>query len=257
MRRYFRRLLRHPALRWVRQLALFGRGVLFLGSKYQCPCCQWNLRSFVDKSSILTTTVDGYCPRCNAKARHRRDWLYLEPKLSSRIDELWLLDVAPWWSFGRNLRRMNRIRYVGLDLDYGAPFVSVAGDLGDMPLASSVFDAIICIHVLEHVDDDRRAMEEICRVLKPGGWAIITVPILPGGRTREDPSVTSPDERKKIFGERGHVRFYGMDIRDRLEAAGFHVTLEPADNIDSSVMQKHGLRLDENIFFCEKPRSAN
>ena len=99
-------------------------------------------------------------------------------------------------------------------------------------------------------------MEEICRVLKPGGWAIVTVPLLSDGPTREDPSVTSPEEREKMFGEKGHVRFYGMDIRDRLEAAGFHVTLELAEGIDRNIQRKHGLRLDENIFFCAKPQSA-
>jgi hypothetical protein len=99
-------------------------------------------------------------------------------------------------------------------------------------------------------------MEEICRVLKPGGWAIVTVPLLSDEPTREDPSVTSPEEREKMFGEKGHVRFYGMDIRDRLEAAGFRVSLEPAENIDKNILRRHGLRLDENIFFCEKPQSA-
>jgi SAM-dependent methyltransferase len=167
-----------------------------------------------------------------------------------------VLDVAPWWSFGRNLSKAKNIQYVGVDLDPRTPFVSVAGNLTQLPIASSYFDAVICIHVLEHVDNDRQAMKEIYRVVKPGGWAIVTVPILPDEPTREDPSVTLPEEREKLFGEKGHVRFYGIDIRDRLEAAGFHVTIERADNIDESSRQKHGLRPDENIFFCEKPQLA-
>jgi len=240
----------------MRRLALLGRGLIFVGLKYKCPCCNWSLRSFVDKSSVFKKTVDGYCPRCNSKARHRRDWMYLEPRISSGPEKIWILDVAPWWSFGRNLSRMKNIRYFGLDLDPEAPFVNVAGNITEIPASSAVFDAVICIHVLEHVDNDRQAMDEICRVLKPGGWAIVTVPILPDEPTREDPSVTSPDEREKMFGEKGHVRFYGMDIRNRLEAAGFRVTLEPAEHISEKVMRKNGLRLDENIFLCEKPQSA-
>ena len=151
---------------------------------------------------------------------------------------------------------MKQVRYFGLDLDPGAPFVSVAGNVTEIPTSSAVFDAVICIHVLEHVENDRQALTEIFRVLKPGGWAIITVPILPDEPTREDPSVTSAEARQKLFGEKGHVRFYGMDIRDRLEAAGFDVTLEPAENIDKNLLRKHGLRLDENIFFCDKPQTV-
>ena len=252
MKTAVRRIARHPS---VRRAVLLARGILFVGSRYKCPCCNWSLRSFVGKSSIAKTT-DGYCPRCNSKARHRRDWMYLAPRLATAADGLRVLDIAPWWSFGRNLSRMKRVRYFGLDLDPKAPFVNVAGDLADMPLASSAFDAVICIHVLEHVDDDRQAMEEICRVLKPGGWALVTVPVLADEPTREDPSVTSPEERERLFGEKGHVRYYGMDIKDRLEAAGLTVTLEPAGNIEPSIVQKYGLRLDENIFFCEKPRAA-
>jgi SAM-dependent methyltransferase len=235
----------------MRRLIFLVRGLMFVGTRYQCPCCDWSLRSFVGKSNLSRTT-DGYCPRCNSKARHRRDWMYLEPRLAS-ADGLRILDIAPWWSVGRKLSGMPNVDYCGLDLDPDAPFVDVAGDLADMPVDSDSFDGVICIHVLEHVDNDRQAMQEICRVLKPGGWALVSVPILADEPTREDPSVTAPEERERLFGEKTHVRYYGMDIQDRLEAAGLRVTLEPAGDIDPDVVRKHGLRYDENIFFCEKP----
>lgn len=183
--------------------------------------------------------------------------MYLEPRLSSGRDEWRVLDIAPWYSFGRSLNRMARVRYCGLDLDGNAPFVTIEGDVSDMPTASDAFDVVICIHVLEHVDDDQRAMGEICRVLKPGGWAMVSVPVLADEPTREDPSVTDPEEREKLFGEKSHVRYYGMDIRDRLEATGLRVSLEPAGNIDADIVRKHGLRLDENLWICEKPVPAN
>jgi SAM-dependent methyltransferase len=147
---------------------------------------------------------------------------------------------------------MKNVHYIGLDLDHSAIFASVAGDLTDIPLADSSVDNIICIHVLEHVEDDRKAMAEMYRVLKPGGLAFITVPILEDEPTREDPSITAPEERKRVFGERSHVRYYGLDIRDRLESVGFNVDFEPAGSITETSTIRYGLRKDENIFLCTK-----
>src|SRR5262249_12426105 len=78
-------------------------------------------------------------------------------------------------------------------------------------------------HVLEHVPDDRRAMREFYRVLKPGGWAILLVPITVE-RTFEDPAVVDPAERLRLFGQEDHVRRYGPDYGDRLSEAGFAVS---------------------------------
>lgn len=87
-----------------------------------------------------------------------------------------------------------------------------------------IFDGILCSHVLEHVPDDRRALGEFYRVLKPGGWAVLNVPI-EGETTMEDPSVDSPKERLRRYGQEDHVRLYGADYGQRLSAAGFQVTV--------------------------------
>ena len=96
-------------------------------------------------------------------------------------------------------------------------------------------------------------MAEMYRVLKPGGLAFITVPILEDEPTRENPAITSPEERKRVFGEESHVRYYGLDIRDRLESVGFDVDFESAHSITEESLFRHGLRQDENIFLCTKP----
>jgi ubiquinone/menaquinone biosynthesis C-methylase UbiE len=93
-------------------------------------------------------------------------------------------------------------------------------DITAIQMADHTFDAIYCSHVLEHVPDDRRAMREFCRVLKPGGWAILLVPIT-AQKTFEDPTVVDPAERLRLFGQEDHVRRYGPDYIDRLTAAGF------------------------------------
>ncbi len=112
------------------------------------------------------------------------------------------------------------------------------------------------MHVLEHVKNDRDAISELFRVLKPGAWAIVSVPLLLDEVTREDPAVTSPEDRKRLFGEASHVRYYGTDFIDRLRAAGFEVRLDPGRSVSADARAQFGLRDDENIFHCTKPHAA-
>jgi ubiquinone/menaquinone biosynthesis C-methylase UbiE len=121
------------------------------------------------------------------------------------------------------------------------------------PIQSNTFDAIICIHVLEHVQDDRKAMREFYRVLKPGGWTLVSSPIRLDQNTVEDPTVTSREERQRLFGERSHYRYYGYDMLNRLEESGFQVQLDLGQDVDQKTQKSYGLRDDENIFFCRKP----
>jgi predicted SAM-dependent methyltransferase len=126
-------------------------------------------------------------------------------------------------------------------------------DLTITPICSNTIDAVICIHVLEHIPVDYLAMQEIFRVLKPGGWALISVPIRLDQPTFEDPSITSPEARRQAFGETGHFRYYGFDLIDRLEGTGFQVQLNLNEDVNQNQKDKYGLLNDENIFFCTKP----
>ncbi len=147
---------------------------------------------------------------------------------------------------------MPNIDYVAVDHNNHRN-IAVKANLPAAPLSSGTFDAALCIHVLEHIQDDRQAMRELFRVLKPGGWAGVSAPIRLDQRTYEDPSITSPEERERAFGETVHVRYYGYDLKDRLEEAGFQVHMYPGAEVDLPSRQMYGLRDDENIFFCTKP----
>ena len=245
--------LRSPGFHVFRSAVLLGRGLLFLGRRYRCPCCGWSLRAFTGPWSILSSNPDGYCPRCNAKARHRRLWLFLEEKtdLPSAATTR-LLEVAPWWAVSRRLMRAPGVSFIGLDLQRTGPHVTVVGDAARIPLQSGSVDAVLCVHTLEHIQDDRAAMGELHRVLRPGGWAVVSVPLDLEAPTFEDPSITDPEERLRWFGERSHVRAYGLDIQDRLEAAGFTVQPDWAAHVPEEIRTRFGLRVDENIFFCRK-----
>lgn len=114
-------------------------------------------------------------------------------------------------------------------------------DVTDIGYPSATFDVIYCSHVLEHVPEDRRALGELRRVLKPGGFAILNVPIT-AAATIEDLSVTDPEERLRRYGQRDHVRRYGPDYTDRLAQAGFVVRrVLPGDLLDPAEVRQLGL----------------
>ena len=107
--------------------------------------------------------------------------------------------------------------------------------------------------MLEHVPDDRAAIAELHRCLRTGGLAVVSVPLDLERPTDEDPSITDPEERKRRFGERGHVRAYGLDLADRLRSAGFEVSLHRETDLDQDERRRYGLKGDEHVFHCIKP----
>ena len=127
-------------------------------------------------------------------------------------------------------------------------------DITDIRHPDGSFDIIYCSHVLEHVTDDRKAMGKFYRVLKPSGWAVLNVPIM-ADTTFEDPSVTDPKEREKLFGQHDHVRAYGPDYGDRLAEAGFSATrYSPEDLLIKSQIEKFGISNGAagDVFLCTK-----
>jgi SAM-dependent methyltransferase len=183
-----------------------------LGVSRRCPVCRTPLRSFADARLPASQ-----CPRCGSLQRHRHLWLYLEREAGVRGR---VLHIAPEPGLARALRRRSGVEYLSGDLEPGAAMRVL--DLEHLDLPEASFDWILCSHVLEHVGDDRAAMRELHRVLRPGGTLLVQVPTY-GPTTDEDPSVTDPEARRARFGQPDHVRVYGDDVHDRLRAAGFAV----------------------------------
>jgi ubiquinone/menaquinone biosynthesis C-methylase UbiE len=130
--------------------------------------------------------------------------------------------------------------------------VMVHADLTDLPFEAHSFDGVYCSHVLEHVPDDQQAMRELRRILLPGGWALFQVPIQ-RRTTFEDPTITSPELRRELFGQPDHVRIYGRDFRQRLARAGFAVSVDrPQDRLNREDLEFCGLQAGEHIFLCRK-----
>ena len=179
--------------------------------------------------------------------------LYLRDRTGFFKDRLKVLDIAPMKIFQKQCKALANIDYVSADVT-GEP-ASVRSDLTAIAFSDNRFDCIFCYHVLEHIQEDTKAMRELFRVLKPGGWAIPQVPIdWERDKTLEDPAIVTPEQRECFYRQFDHVRLYGRDYKDRLEEAGFDVKLDDyAQTLDDKVIEKYGLKKGEIIFFCTKP----
>ena len=237
----------HPTLGEIYRIC---RSFLYIGNRYICPCCGWRFRTLLPYGNKKRPNVG--CPRCNSAERHRLLWLYLKNKTNFFSDNLKVLHFAPEYIFQKTLRFMSNLDYISADLN--SPMAMVKMDITNILYEDNSFDVILCSHVLEHVVDDRKAMRELFRVLKPGGWGILQVPIL-RDKTFEDLSIVSPEDRERIFGQKDHVRIYGCDYKDRLEEAGFTVKVDGyVRELGDDKIKKHGLSEDQDIYFCAKQR---
>ena len=156
--------------------------------------------------------------------RHRLLWLWLRAETDFFTAPKRMLHFAPEFGIKQRLSRQSNLDYSTADL--ASRLADEHFDITAIPHPDDSFDVIFCNHVLEHVDADRKAMSELFRILRPGGWAVLMTPI---GKDREttDESAAGEDERLERFGQEDHVRLYGRDFFDRLRNAGFAV-----ENID-------------------------
>jgi len=177
--------------------------------------------------------------------RHRQMWLYLQNETDFFIKNHKVLHIAPEQEFLRKFKRMSNLNYISADLF--SPIVDVKADILDLPFPDESFEIVFCNHVLEHIEDDAKAMSELYRVMKPGGWGIFQVPMRNSHeKTYEDFTIKDPKERQKHFGQYDHVRWYGMDYFDRLRKAGFET--EPnfySQQFTEEEIKKYGLRKNE------------
>ena len=154
--------------------------------------------------------------------RHRLLWLYLQNETVFFSEKLKVLHFAPEQAFYKRFKNIGDLDYVTTDLN--SPLADVKADICDLPFKDNEFDVILCNHVLEHIPDDTKAMQELYRVLKVGGMGIFQIPQdLKRAITFEDNSITDKKERAKIFGQYDHVRIYGRDYFDKLRGIGFKV----------------------------------
>lgn len=224
------------------------RGAVFRGRLHHCSVCGSVLRAFAGPGGSFLRRDSGYCPRCNSKSRHRF-LMYLVGRGLVPRPAAPALIVAPSYSESVVWKG---VRSVVTDIRPGVG-VDVVSDLQRLPFRRARFRGAVCVHVLEHVDDDSSAVSELSRVLEGGGVAIVGVPFDGRPETDEDPTVTDPGERRRRFGEPDHRRAYGLDLSDRLQLAGFDVTAFLSRDLDEQTREVEGIRPDEAVFVAAAP----
>lgn len=222
-------------------------GLFYSGNAVTCPICNHSYRKFLPYGRI-DPRPNALCPSCLSLERHRLILLYLKEKTSFFTKQLDVLHIAPEPCFIDLFDKQHGDRYITADIE--SPLAKVKMDIHAIPFPDNHFDAVLCNHVLEHVRDDIKAMSEIRRVLKPGGWAILQIPFIDPvpDVTFEDNTITDPRERELVFGQDDHVRKYGHDYPQRIERSGLKCT---EDHFAESQPAKYGLS-SEIIYIASK-----
>jgi predicted SAM-dependent methyltransferase len=248
-------------------------GFLLKGNRFTDPIDGKSFRMFLpygygkQRNNVLS-------PSTLSLERHRLLWLYLNketdffqselssdsndnnPKIKLRDTEtssaLKMLHFAPEQAFYKRFRNQKNLSYTTTDLF--SPLADVKADICNLPFEDNSYDVILCNHVLEHIPDDAKAMQELYRVLKPGGMGIFQIPQdLSRAKTFSDDSITDEKERAKIFGQYDHVRVYGRDYFDKLRSIGFTVIEEDyTSKISPELVEKYCLAKGEIIPVCFK-----
>lgn len=215
--------------------------------KLECPICRWRGEEFLPFGVIPRKNAK--CPNCGSLERHRLAYFYLK-KIIPSDKNLKVLHFAPEKCLEDFFRSYKNIDYVSADLNSNSAMKKE--DVTRLSFKDNFFDIISCIHVLEHIENDSKAMQELFRVLRPGGFAVIQVPVDENReKTYEDFSIISPEGRLKAFNQSDHVRIYGKDYKNRLEITGFKVKFFYFS--DEKFKKRFSLQPpDEKLYVCSK-----
>lgn len=224
---------------------------LLKGNKFTDPIDGKSFRMFLpygygtQRNNVLS-------PSTLSLERHRLLWLYLQNETDFFTAPKKVLHFAPEQAFYKLFRNQKNLEYTTTDLF--SPLADVKADICNLPFEDNAYDTILCNHVLEHIPDDTKAMQELFRVLKPGGMAILQIPQdLSRATTFSDDSIIDQKERAKIFGQYDHVRVYGRDYFDKLRSIGFKVIEEDYTiKISSELVENYCLAKGEIIPVCFK-----
>ncbi|MDD3052486.1 MAG: methyltransferase domain-containing protein [Candidatus Cloacimonetes bacterium] len=232
----------------------FFTSIIYRGGSYYCPICKGSFRKFLPYGA--KNWRDGrLCPGCLSLERHRLLWLYIEKKTDILVENQKILHIAPEQCFYKVFRKSHNLKYITADLE--SPLADVKMDIIHMPFENESFDKIICNHVLEHITDDKKAMQEIYRTLKSGGLAILEVPLdFNREVTLEDEAINTPDLRKKHYWAHDHVRLYGRDYLEKLTQTGFiPVCDEIFTEFDEKEIKRMGL-IKKKLLIFKKPEKS-
>lgn len=250
-------LIPRPVLQRVAEWIVPVVGLLYLGKGKQCPLCGCQRRKFLPYGYV-TPRENALCPNCLSLERHRLLWLWLVRESDIGRGAMALpkmLHIAPEVALMRKFKKMYAStpdRYVTADLE--SPLADMHFDVQQIPLEAESFDAIICNHIMEHVEDDLKALRELYRIMRRGGWGVILSPVeLEREKTFEDDTITDPAERTRIFGQYDHRRIYGRDYAARLREVGFEVyDIDYKNELSKAEQELYALPADHLYIVCKQ-----
>lgn len=254
MKKIFRFILNTIPRPLLIRLSYLARPVLAValrGNKFTDPIDGKGFRAFLpygyghQRNNVLA-------PGTLSLERHRLLWLYLKNETDFFTAPHKVLHFAPEQAFYKRFRQMKNLNYTTTDLY--SPLADVKADICNLPFADNSYDVILCNHVLEHIPDDTRAMQELYRVLKPGGMGIFQIPQdLNRETTFQDDTITDPKDRARIFGQYDHVRVYGRDYFDKLRSIGFRIEeVDYTNQLSAEDVERYCLAKGEIIPVCYK-----
>ncbi|RYG53437.1 MAG: class I SAM-dependent methyltransferase [Chitinophagaceae bacterium] len=255
MKKLFRFILNTIPRPVLIRLSYVARPVLaaFLsGKEFTDPIDNRSFRSFLpygygkQRNNVLS-------PSTLSLERHRLLWLYLKNETDFFSADKKVLHFAPEQAFYTRFRKQKNLDYTTTDLL--SPLADVKADICNLPFPDNSYDLILCNHVLEHIPDDTKAMQELFRVMKPGGMGIFQIPQdLNRATTFEDNSITDQKQRAEIFGQYDHVRVYGRDYFDKLRGIGFQVDeIDYTSQLSPLEVRRYCLAPGEIIPVVHKP----
>lgn len=219
-------------------------------SRY-CPICETNHEKF--NPFGYNPREDALCPTCGSLERHRLSWLVIKDKIQNLdLSNKTMLHIAPEKVFMTKFTQIFKENYLTADLNDKNAKLKM--DITYIEYPDESFDFMYCSHVLEHIEDDRKAMKELHRVLKTDGWAILLVPIMAKEKTEENFPKNSSEERMKYYGHPEHVRNYGSDYKERLEECEWNVkVIYPTDFLSDEEIKLMGItKASGEIYLCTK-----
>jgi hypothetical protein len=226
-------------------------GIFYLGKKFEDPIDGKKYRKLLPYGR-LNSRKNALAPFSMSLERHRLLWIFLKEKTGLFNDNLEMLHVAPEYCFIKRFKKLPNLKYTTADLI--SPWADVKMDVQEIPYPDNSFNVIMCNHVLEHVNDDFKAMKEFYRVMKPGGWGIFQVPVdYSRETTYYNEAITNPKEREKHFWQADHLRLYGKNYGQVLAKAGFIVEeIDLTSELSEELVERYALPQKEIIYLCKK-----
>lgn len=227
--------------------------LLYRGNNVECPVCERSFSKFLSYGSAVAHRDNVLCPFDLTLERHRLMWLYLKDHSNFfTANKLDVLHIAPEQCFHAKFKAQKNLNYLTADIE--SPLADMHFDLHDIPLKDNSFDVVFCNHVLEHVTDANRCMEELYRVMRPGGFGILQVPQdFSRETTFEDSTIVTPEDREKFYWQKDHVRLFGRDYPDWLEKAGFNVVqFDKFEHYSPEKVIKYRLQKEEILYIVSK-----